>query len=79
MLRKFFFFQMRSCSRRCSCCCEGNVEVIGKVRSECKKNNTFASSIYFLRRDPVLGGAVVIVKVMLRKFFFSDEILFSAV
>ena len=45
MLRKIFFFQMRSCSRRCSCC-EGNVEVIGKVRSECKKNYTFASRLY---------------------------------
>ena len=74
---------MRSCSRRCSCRCEGNVE-----------------DFFFFRCDPVLGGVVVVVKVMLRKylflqmrscsrrcicrcegnveefFFFSDEILF---
>ena len=56
---------MTSCSRWCSCWCEGNVEVIGKVRSECKKNSTFASSIYFFRWDPVLGGVVVVVKVIL--------------
>ena len=31
---------------------------------------------FFFRCDPVLGGVVVVVKVMLRIFFFSDEILF---
>ena len=55
MLR-IFFFQMGSCSWRCSCCCEGNVKVIFifasqkylnliYLRSECKKNSTFASRL----------------------------------